>query len=196
MLIVGLVALASLAPNTEPYDVATRRPVPVKKVIRTAGRTPYRVPMPTTVIPRFGEIVDPDNGAYGPTAGYTNPATGEIFLSEYDDFNYAHELFHLLDTQAVTDADRARWQKILKLKGPWNQGTGTQGGFSSPSEIVADYYAAAALGMDLNHELVGSYAQLTPKRLRRMGRSFERMLARRPDLQAYANPVAKGARRK
>lgn len=155
--------------------------------------------MPTTVVPRLGgQFEDPHSGAAGPAAAYSNPQTGEIFAGEYDPFNYAHELFHLLDTQVATDADRRRWQKILKLKGPWDQGTGTAGGFHSPSEKVADYYAAAALGMNLdgaNREQVGSYAQLTPKRLRRMGRSFERMLARRPELRAYSNPVAKGVDR-
>lgn len=104
----------------------------------------YKVPLPASATPRFGEIQD--NGTYGPTAGYTNTQTGEIFLPEYDPFNYAHELFHLVDKQVATDADRARWQKLLGLKGEWNQGTGTQGGFHSPSEIVADYYAAAARG--------------------------------------------------
>lgn len=157
-------------------------------------RTPYRVPMPTTVVPRFGEFEDPHAGAAGPAAGYTNTETNEVYMREYDPFSYAHELFHLLDTQVATDADRKRWQKILKLKGNWDQGTGT-GGVRSPSEIVADYYAGAALGLDLDHEVVGSYAQFTPKRLKRMGRSFERMLARHPELRPYSNPMAKGVYR-
>lgn len=152
--------------------------------------------MPTGVTPRFGEF-DYPGGDAGPAAGYTNTETGEVFLREYDPFNYAHELFHVLDAKVLTDADRRRFQKILKLKGSWDQGTGT-GGLASPSERVADYYAAAALGLDLegrNRQMVGSYAQFTPKRLRRMGRSFERLLARHPELGAYANPVGKGVAR-
>lgn len=154
--------------------------------------------MPGNVTPRIGQFQDPTRGQYGPTAGYTNTETGEIFLNEYDPYNYAHELFHVLDAQVLTDQDRARFQKILKLDGPWDQGTGTKGGFNSPSEKVADYYAAAALGLDLvgkNRQVVGSYAQPTPRRLRRMGRSFERLLARHPELRAYTNPVGKGVQR-
>lgn len=193
-MVAALLCLACVAPNSEALLVRTDRPAPVRKIIRQAGRRPYKVPMPTTVNPRFGQFTDPKGGELGPTGGYTNSETGEVFMPEYDPFGYAHELFHLLDAQALTDQDRARFQKILKLKGPWDQGTGTSG-LGSPSEIVADYYAGAALGLDLNRENVSAYAQMTPRRLRRMGRSFERMLARRPDLRPYENPVAKGVDR-
>jgi hypothetical protein len=105
----------------------------------------------------------------GIVGAYANPETRQIFMQEYDPFTYAHEMFHILDSTVLTDADRRRFQRILGMpKRAWNTGTGIAGGgLRSPSEIGADYYAAEAIGLDPSRQYEGAYAQsYNPRRLR------------------------------
>jgi hypothetical protein len=147
----------------------------------------YRIPMASGVTAQYGDINYPGDEV-GIVGAYANPETRQIFMQEYEPFTYAHEMFHILDSTVLTDADRRRFQKILGMpKRAWNTGTGmTGGGLRSPSEIGADYYAAVAVGLDPSRQYEGAYAQsYNPRRLRRFGRSLERLLARHPELRPY-----------
>jgi hypothetical protein len=93
----------------------------------------YKLPAPKKMNVTYGDFTYP-----GPEAaivgGYADPATGDVHSISPDDFSTGHEAFHLLDLQTATDADRARWESILGLSGPWNQGTGLTGGGLSLTE--------------------------------------------------------------
>lgn len=145
----------------------------------------YKLPAPRQMTVRYGEFDVPDKQDLGPTGGYTNPQTGEIFLRNPDNFATGHEAFHLLDTIA-TDSDRARWQKILGYGGQWNQGTGaTAGGLQSPSELIADNFGMLASGKDPRTSMDGGYVQgYDYKRMRRLARSLERF-RKRNSLDVY-----------
>lgn len=87
--------------------------------------------------------------------------------SKDDRYSTAHEIGHLFLETSIGDRERERIRRILKVDGPWDQGTGLEGGYSSPSEIAADYYAAAATGYPHPGKDVSGYARIGPKRLRR-----------------------------
>lgn len=103
-----------------------------------------------------------------------------------DPFSTAHEIGHLFLETSIGDAERARVQRILRVKGPWDQGTGTEGGYSSPSEIAADYYAAAATGFPQAGKGVEGYASIGPKRLRRFKRYLDQV-GRERGLRQYGS---------
>jgi hypothetical protein len=99
-------------------------------------------------------------------------------------FERAHEFGHLFDGQVLGDGDRGYFTHLFGLKGPWYQGTASQG-LRSPVEWFADYYGAAAIGFDPTRRGIASYADIDSRTLRR----FEAALARlghRRDLSAYA----------
>lgn len=96
---------------------------------------------------------------------YADPAKRTAYSVKSDPFAFAHEVGHILD-EDMTDTDRRKFQKILRMKGPWDQGTGL-GHEKSPSESFADYYAAAATNLDLRNAGMASYTQIGPKRLKR-----------------------------
>ena len=151
-------------------------------------RKTFRVPAPLNASVTYGPLSDSELGGQM-TGGLTYPDQGTIRLPDRDSYGLAHEMFHLLDAQVLTDADRARFAKILRTDGVWNQGTGTKG-FTSPDEIAADYYAALATNMDVKKAGGGRYVgEYGPKRLRRFGNSLERLLKRRGlsvlDLENY-----------
>jgi hypothetical protein len=145
----------------------------------------YKLPAPKKMNVTYGDFTYP-----GPEAaivgGYADPATGDVHSISPDDFSTGHEAFHLLDLQTATDADRARWESILGLSGPWNQGTGlTGGGLRSPSEIIADNYGMLVSGTDPRHAMQSSYADHYDfRRMRRFARSLERF-RRRNGLGVY-----------
>jgi hypothetical protein len=74
----------------------------------------YRIPMASGVTAQYGDINYP-GGDVGIVGAYANPETRQIFMQEYDPFTYAHEMFHILDSTVLTDADRRRFQKILGM---------------------------------------------------------------------------------
>lgn len=172
-----VVCLACVAPNTEAIQVNPRRAVPIRKQVRR--KKTYRLPAPLSAKVTYGPLTDQELGGQM-TGGLTYPDQGTIRLPERDPYGLAHELFHVLDAQVLTDADRARFQKILRLNaGPWNSGTGTKG-YVSPDEIAADYFAALATNLDIRKAGSGAYvSEYGPKRLRRFGNSLERLLKRR-----------------
>jgi hypothetical protein len=72
-------------------------------------------------------------------------ATGTVWLAHPDRFSLEHEKGHLFDAQVLTDQDRAHFTRLLRLSGPWDQGTG-EGAGRGPSEVFADAYAYCATG--------------------------------------------------
>lgn len=102
-----------------------------------------------------------------------------------DRFAVAHEIGHLY-LEGLTGLEKARIQRILKLKGAWDRGTGLEGGYSSPSEHAADYYAAAATAFDPSTHGVGGYTQVDPKVLKRFKRHLDR-LGRAQGLRQYGS---------
>jgi hypothetical protein len=107
-----------------------------------------------------------------------------------DAFARGHEAGHLFDCQVLSDGDRHYFQRVMHApSGVWDQGTGIPDGVHSPSEWFADYYAAAAIHLDLSRSIVSSYAPLAPTRLKRVSRALER-LGKRQHLQPYARSSA------
>lgn len=142
-----------------------------------------RVPAPRTV----NYVNGPAPGLPGDYGGdiATDASTSTIYLGSGKPgrFDRAHEIGHLLDAQVLTDGDRRYFSRLMQAPGgDWRQGTGP-GSKVGGSEWFADYYAAAATGLDLSRENVGSYAVLGPKRLRRFAAAMDR-LGRRHDLES------------
>lgn len=68
-----------------------------------------------------------------------------------DRFAFEHELGHLFDAQFLDDGERNALKRAVAIPvdRPWNLGTGlTKEGLASPSERVADLYAACRLRLD------------------------------------------------
>lgn len=103
-----------------------------------------------------------------------------------DRFAVGHEIGHLYLEHYLTGREKARIQRILGVGGAWDQGTGTEGGYRSPSEHAADYYAAAATGFDPSTHGLGGYAQIKPKRLKRFKKYLDR-LGRAQGLRQYGS---------
>lgn len=81
-----------------------------------------------------------------PDGGAGSCATAEdIYLAPgASRFQLWHERGHLFDAQVLTDDLRGWFTAQLKMRGPWDQGTGM--GTRGPSEVFADAYARCALG--------------------------------------------------
>lgn len=168
-------------------EMAERRPDPrrtprAKKWTLADALAGLPAPPQAKVI--YGQF-DYPGADVGPAGGYTDVEAGNIYLRTRAkrprrDFSLGHELFHLLDTQVLTDQDRAKFSRILKVKGPWDQGTGVAGGgMASPSEVAADYYASLATGANLpgSGRMVSSYVDgYGPKRLRRFDRALGKLM--------------------
>jgi hypothetical protein len=133
-------------------------------------------------------------GELGPVGAYVQGDDIHIRKgTRLDPVAAAHETGHLFDQQVLTDGDRHYITRLLHAQGPWRQGTGAQGGYSSPNEWFADYYAAAATGWQPPHVtksggVIGggteSYTHIGPKRLKRLEAALQRIQARK-GLQSY-----------
>lgn len=137
----------------------------------------------------------PEGQERGP-GGAAAAANGKIYDPDgiLDRGGIAHETFHLLDQQHLTDADRARLQGLLGKRvrsGVWDQGTGaTEAGMLSPSEVAADWYAALVMKQDPKRGWSGGYSDggiPNRKELLRFGRAVER-LGKRYGLTPYTPP--------
>jgi hypothetical protein len=80
-----------------------------------------------------------------PVGGGTCAPSPDIYLDEgATPFMLWHERGHLFDAQVMTDAHRDWFMRLMRVTGPWYQGTGA--GTAGPSEVFADAYAACATG--------------------------------------------------
>ena len=123
---------------------------------------------------------DPNPGEYANTADTT---TGTVYWTGrglLNGFTKGHETGHIFDAQVLNDGDRHFFQRLMHAPaGPWDSGSGYEGGSKSPSEWFADYYGAAVTGVDPTHTSVASYADIGPKRLLRFEQALDRLRQRR-----------------
>jgi hypothetical protein len=95
---------------------------------------------------------------YAIPEGWTGPFTAAaagttIYINPrgVDRYTLEHERGHVFDYLVLTDADRAYFTRLMRLRGPWTQ-QGEEvlgqwaGGGRSPDEWFADWYANARLG--------------------------------------------------
>lgn len=123
--------------------------------------------------------IDPNLNQSGVLASaYADTANNAVHVQrDPDPFAVGHELGHLFDSQILGDGDRRYFQRLMHAPaGAWNLGetTGKVQGEISPNEWFGDYYGAMASGFDANHNSLGSFAVITPRRLH----NFEAALAR------------------
>jgi hypothetical protein len=102
----------------------------------------------------------------------------------------AHETGHLFDAEVLTDGDRRFFQRAMKAPiGPWSHAAayGRVEGNISPNEWFADYYGAFASNLTGLHgqSSVGSFATITPVRMRRFEKALVRLAKRRGLSQPY-----------
>lgn len=67
-----------------------------------------------------------------------------------------HEVGHLLDAQVLTDGDRSYFERLMGMRGAWDQGTGPAG-LHSPNEHFADWYGNAVAGFDPSNSWQSAY---------------------------------------
>lgn len=107
-----------------------------------------------------------------------------------DSFALAHEMGHLIDAYA-TDKDHQNFMRIMGFKPgeAWDQGTGTDGGFHSPSEFFADYYSSVVNKVDPRRSSQAAYANnINRKRLRQFALALAQF-GRYYQLGAYKEPT-------
>jgi hypothetical protein len=152
-------------------------------VNREKARNAYTVPAPPSVKWVRGVAPGTPAGVMSPaqTDFVTNPIYSTQPLERYD---RAHEVGHLFDSQVLSPGDHNFFQKLMHAPaGAWYQGSAADTG-GGPSEWFGDYYAAAVVDMDPDHEMLGNYAQIGPKRLKRFEKALQR-LAERHNLKPY-----------
>ena len=178
MLLAALAAVLIAAAPANASGAGGQRAGRVSVVVsaRAYFRAPLLVPAPPRVRFVHGTMPGDTEAAKGLGVAVTDAASDTIYYDQpLDRFSRAHEIGHLLDAEILTDADRRRFTRIMRVPGApdWWRGTGDDDGLLTPAEWFADYYAAAATRMDVRHGGVVSYATFTPRRLAR----FERALA-------------------
>jgi len=103
------------------------------------------------------------SGWFGPCAV---AATATIYITPGTDrYARSHEIGHLFDAQVLTDPDRAVLTRMMRMTGPWDQGSLPETD-RSPHEWFADYYAACDLGIWPPDEWAGAYVRRAPPRNR------------------------------
>lgn len=185
-----LALIVALALGSGSGDVERR--VPAHRALMDAAAKqpkPY-VPAPPVVNVVY-ESVDPSvNGGSEMVSAYTDAANNTIHLPKNPSpFMRSHETGHLFDSQVLSDGDRNYFQRIMHAPaGPWDHGQayGKVEGNVSPNEWFADYYGAYAANLTgLNGQpSIGSFAMITPKRMKRFISALER-LGHRNNLQPY-----------
>jgi hypothetical protein len=155
-----------------------------------AAQPPY-VPAPPSIQFVRGVAPGSDDPGLGMSTAATDMATNTVYYTQpLSRFAKAHESFHVLDNEALTSADRLALEQAVGIgKGRWSQGVGLAGGMNSPDEIVADWYANAAVGNDPGGRHGGAWedAYASPPSHKAF-HAFERVLsqiARRRFLSAY-----------
>lgn len=141
--------------------------------------------VPAPPVMNFAQGVAPGTPAGVMSPAQTDFTTNTIYSTQpLERYDRAHEVGHLFDSQILSPGDRNFFQKLMHApSGAWNQGSAADTG-GGPSEWFGDYYAAAVVDMDPDHEMLGNYAQIGPKRLKRFEQALGR-LGRRHGLQPY-----------
>lgn len=102
-----------------------------------------------------------------------------------------HELGHLFTAQILTAGDRNYFSRMLGTDpGYWNNTAGANpGGRVAGDEAFADYYAAAAAGVNLKTGGYTGYVAVDPRTFRKFTAALTRVGARRGlsplDLRAF-----------
>lgn len=143
----------------------------------------YSVPAPPVI--HYVHGLAPSEPANSMSVAQTDFATGTIYSTQpLTKFDMAHEVGHVLDGEILSEGDRRFFQRLMHAPaGEWYQGSAADTG-GGPSEWFGDYYAAAAVHLDPRHGMLGNYAQIGPKRLKRFQQAIER-LGKRHGLQPY-----------
>lgn len=170
-------------------------------VTQRGAMLPPLLPKPMHM-PRF--VVDPNEGGGLDVAG--NDVAEHVVRSRVPlgRFGRKHELFHTLDYDEMSMADRMAIAKIIRprraaeaatAEGWWGETGAGAGGHAGIAESAADYYAAAATGLRLKPrrragmmvaEQKSAYASdMRPKRLAEFQRFLDqwaraRQLGARP----------------
>jgi hypothetical protein len=149
------------------------------------------IPLPAKYAITRGDTTLEDNQIAN--GAWSVGSTGEIRLPTLEPgshigrpemFEATHEMAHALDEQSLDDPWRRRFASIMGAPaGPWQTGTGTDGGKRSPNEWFGDYYAASAVNLR-PQEGMGSYVDnIDPKRLRAFRRALSEFAATKPELE-------------
>lgn len=138
------------------------------------------------------QSVDPHlNGGTTLVSAYTDTDTDTVYLPRsWSPFMRGHETGHLFDAEILTDGDRRYFQRTMHAPaGPWDhaQAYGRVEGEISPNEWFADYYGAMAARLTGLHgqSSVGSFATITPLRMRHFEKALARIAARRGLTRPY-----------
>jgi hypothetical protein len=176
-----VVALACCAPARADLIYPVRVRTPDGRVAQPFQRWADRAKVPTaatTVVVHQ----EPCPGAAG-SACYTadNIYESGVNVPLVGRFIFLHELGHAYDAHVLSAADRARFQRIMRLGGAW--GAPSAGG--APSEQFADAYAHCALWHHpRNFIFAGRYLGYapTPKQYRRVCAFIHSGLSTRADV--------------
>lgn len=139
----ALLAIGLAAPNAR---AATEDAVAARSGIPTPRATVIDAPCPYT-----------DDEISGVACAYSDTAT---IYAPHDEgaFILEHELGHIFDVQYLDDGERHALVRALGLTaGPWDRGSGLDGGNTSPIEWFADAYAACRLRLDPRHKWETAY---------------------------------------
>lgn len=144
--------------------------------------------IPAPPVAHYAYGLDPNvtTGTGAKPSAYTYTDTQTVYLPDrgrnpMQRFQKAHETGHLFMNQVLTDGDRQYFSRLLHAPGQWGVGQGAD----DPAEVFADYYGAAASGINPAHGYsVPMYVNLGPKRMKRFERAMER-LSRRHHLKPY-----------
>lgn len=114
-----------------------------------ADAKPKAVPLPPagwTVVHDEAAVENVRSTTSATTAyAYADVAANRVVTSTpLGRYETAHEVGHLFDWHVLTDADRAYVAAMLHVRGEWFGWRADGNG----AEVFADYYAAAAIGLD------------------------------------------------
>jgi hypothetical protein len=114
---------------------------------------PRRRARPKPLVPRAPQVKwvnAPPPGGWWPDARAAADDTTIYYNRDADRRDKQHELGHLFDEQVLSDSERVRLSRIMRVKGDWVQDhydeKGNPTGQVSPTEAFADWYGNARMG--------------------------------------------------
>lgn len=144
------------------------------------------IPAPPVVNYVYGLDPSVTTGGGEKPAAYAYTDTQTVYLPDRDsnpisDFQRAHETGHLFADQVLSEGDRRYFSRLLHASGRWSVGQGAD----DPAEVFADYYGAAASGINpANGYSIPMYVNIGPKRMARFEKALARV-AKRHNLKPY-----------